>query len=694
MFVDTSTDRPQPASSADQPAEATHHSTQVTTRGDSAVAPHPAAAANNNVDVADAPTILFSTSGCKPADDVPSASGAEELSDIGPIPSLPQVVPALPRTTSLFELNPGDRIADFEIERILGRGAFGAVYLARQRSLGRAVALKVAPNQGIEGRTMARLEHPSIVQVFSETVIDQTRLLCMQYVPGTTLEQLIQRLSEQSGTSWTGAELLATLEQLGPGLTAMDAQAFREREWLRSADRLEAICWISARLAEALDHAHRQGVLHRDIKPANTLVSCSGRPLLVDFNLAFAEVDITNADSHLFGGTLAYMAPEHLEAFNPRHPTDETAVTAAADVYSLGVMIFQLATGTLPFRSPSVGEDRLQALVRMTNERRTTRPVWPPEVDGSWRSFESIIARCLDPDPAARFATAGDLAQALDGCRELRHTERKWSELPLTQGLLQKQPWFSLMVFGLIPHFLGSGINITYNMLRVVKVDHASEFWQLVNWYNVIAYPLAVVIGWRVARKAKLPWRDWQLRLPVTEETLHAARRAALSFPGWAVMLACIGWLPGLIWFPLGLHLTCNAASHEICRHLWISIGLSALVALTYSYLGVQWVVLMSMYLRSWPVPTAFAKRARAELAGVPRRLLIFQFLAGTIPLAAAVLLLGTADTATQSDTAYRALVITMIVGGIIGFQFAVTVNSYLNKALNALASGEADRLK
>ncbi len=185
----------------------------------------------------------------------------------------------------------GEIIDDFQVLQLLGRGAAGTVYLARQQSLDRRVALKITRHVGSEARTMATLEHPHIVQVFSETVdpVGDTRLLCMQYVPGATLANVIARLRDMPREQLSGRTVLAAVDEFSGGELTFDADALRDRERLAAADYVEAVCWIMARLAEALHFAHQHGVLHRDIKPANILLDPYGRPRLADFSLSFAS---------------------------------------------------------------------------------------------------------------------------------------------------------------------------------------------------------------------------------------------------------------------------------------------------------------------------------------------------------------------------------------------------------------------
>ena len=241
------------------------------------------------------------------------------------------------------------------------------------------MALKVTAWQGGEGRKMARLEHENIVQVFSETAFDsRTRLLCMQYVSGPTLQAVLDELAEYLPAERSGQKLLDAVDRLVERPAAFDPAAMRNRELLAGLDWVETVCWIGARLAEALDYAHSHGVIHRDIKPGNIMLNQYGRPLLVDFNLAFQQLDAAAGDDRL-GGTLAYMAPEHLDAFAPNAEAPKETIAQAADIYSLGVVLYQAATGSLPFTQTPGGKNKIEVLRAMAAQRRKLPPPLPAE---------------------------------------------------------------------------------------------------------------------------------------------------------------------------------------------------------------------------------------------------------------------------------------------------------------------------
>ena len=138
------------------------------------------------------------------------------------------------------------RVEDFEMIRELGVGGFGRVFLARQLSLGRLVAVKMSANRGQEARTLARLEHAHIVRIFSEIVDPHKdlRILCMQYVPGTNLQRIIEKLSHRDRQTWSGHAILEILDSVAVEAVPLDPAALRERELLARCDFVEAVCTL------------------------------------------------------------------------------------------------------------------------------------------------------------------------------------------------------------------------------------------------------------------------------------------------------------------------------------------------------------------------------------------------------------------------------------------------------------------
>ncbi len=389
----------------------------------------------------------------------PLRSAESGLLDVGgssePFPTFesPAQLPCVPdRADALSRLRVGGRLVDFELLRELGAGSFGRVFLARQISLDRLVALKVTGETSGEARALAALEHDNIVRVFGEQVHpgDGLRLLAMQYVPGTTLGRVLEQLSREATAPWTGRDFLEAVARIA----AHGGSPVRpDGEWLSGCDGVEVACWLGTRLAEALDHAHRQGILHRDVKPSNVLVHPSGRVLLADFNLA---ADPREGDSPRCGGTLNYMAPEHLDAFNPDDPTPPEAVDARSDVYSLGVVLYEILTGQRPFTPVPAGAPNVALLTALAAERRQPPPSprqLRPDVPAA---LDRVVRRCLEPDPERRYATAGELARVLDGCRALRGWDAAAPGGALGR-LARAYPVVTASVLPLVPHVLGAG---------------------------------------------------------------------------------------------------------------------------------------------------------------------------------------------------------------------------------------------
>jgi serine/threonine protein kinase len=636
---------------------------------------------------------LFDSTGTCGPTDVRLADSAT-----GAAPSFPQPTPiptvtTAPRVKAPLVMLPGARVDDFEIVRLLGRGSFGHVYLARQLSLDRLVALKVSANRGSEGRTMARLEHQHIVQVYSERVDPDfnQRLLCMQLVPGIGLEKLIATLHAKTyPTDWNGAELLAIIDRSASLPAALDPSALHDRVALSRMDSVEATAWFGARLAEALDFAHRHGVLHRDIKPANILVNPYGRPLLADFNIASQPVGSEPSGDEMFGGTFAYMSPEHLDAFNPTETTGADAVTARSDVYSLGVVLHQLLDGQTNIPTPQrKPKERLAETLRtMAGARRRERPACSAGRLGARMTLQRTLARCVEPQPEDRFASGAELAEQLDGCRRLRQAER---QLPQVQKLFQpilRSPFLWLIILMILPQVVGSAVNITYNYTQIIKrlnEDQAELFvYRLVPYYNAVAYPVAMTLFVLTVLPVRRCWRALLRGEPVTDADVKEARCKALRLPKWFAALVVLGWFPGGVLFPFAIDQFAPTLDWLVSAHFIASFWMSGLIALAYSLCGANFIVIRVLYPSLWSDARGFGETARSELATVTRQLAWIQMLAGSIPLVAAILVVNVMET---GNAIYQLLVVALIVLGMVGSHVTNLVTRRLSRVVEALTS-------
>jgi formylglycine-generating enzyme required for sulfatase activity len=271
---------------------------------------------------------------------------------------------------------------EFRLGRMLGRGAMGVVYLAQDTSLGRAVAVKfIASRQPrlldrtyfeTEARAIARLHHPNVVTVFRAGTADGHPYIVSEYVAGRSLAELPLPLP-----------------------------------WRRALT-------LGLGLAQGLAAAHRQGVLHRDIKPSNALVTDGGEVKLLDFGLAERfdpSAALQSSIAPRLAGTPRYMAPELFHG---------TPATPQSDLYALGLTLYELCTGSLPPRA-------LPKMLPLGAPGQTTasaanREDGPPLIGiepGIDPDFAAIITRCLAPDPAERFASAGLLCEALERLEQL-----------------------------------------------------------------------------------------------------------------------------------------------------------------------------------------------------------------------------------------------------------------------------------
>ncbi len=284
----------------------------------------------------------------------------------------------------------GTTLSRFEILSELGRGGMAVVYKARQTDLDRIVALKILPPALTydkayvarfrqEARSAARLEHPHIMPIYEVGEANGLHFIAMKFIEGRTLKDLLQ---DEGALSVSRAATL--LAQVG----------------------------------DALDHAHRQGVIHRDIKPSNMMVTGEGWVYLTDFGLARGTGNetggLTMAGTVM--GTPEYMSPEQAQGL--------ASVGPATDIYALGVVLYELLTGAFPFQADTPMGMLAARLLQAPTPPRDLRGDLPVPV-------EDVVMRSLARKPEARFASAADMVRALRSAAGIGSAEPQRPATPM-----------------------------------------------------------------------------------------------------------------------------------------------------------------------------------------------------------------------------------------------------------------------
>jgi serine/threonine protein kinase/WD40 repeat protein len=336
---------------------------------------------------------------------------------------------AAAESSSHWNLHPNcDRLGDFQLGPELGRGGMGIVYQATEMKLGRAVALKVLPASSrlsqiqverflVEARTAASLDHDHIVPVYYVGEDRGIRYFAMKLIVGENLATVVKtakvavKLATKRGApSVTTEQGIGTVRTAVESTTRPDASAIdlsdacyvssRTNNSGKSAVRLaKSVALIGQQVAEALHHAHVNGVIHRDIKPSNLMIDGENKVWVTDFGLAQLQSSPSLTRTGDVIGTLRYMSPE--QASGRRAFVDNRT-----DVYSLGVTLYELVT----LRNACRGRTAAEILREITFERPTSIRKINPRIP---RDFETIINKATERNPTDRYATAKELADDL-----------------------------------------------------------------------------------------------------------------------------------------------------------------------------------------------------------------------------------------------------------------------------------------
>lgn len=455
---------------------------------------------------------------------------------------------------------PGDQLDDFDLLTRLGSGAFANVFLARQKSMQRIVALKISADKGTEGQTLAQLDHPHIVRVYDQRRLPERRLrlLYMQYAPGGSLQDVVYRVRRTVPQDRKGKMLVESVDEAldRAGYAPPESSANRRR--LAAAAWPETVCRIGIQLAQALDYAHHRGILHRDVKPANVLLTADCTAKLADFNISFSSQLEGSTPAAYFGGSLAYMSPEQLEACNPDHPRQPDSLDGRSDLFSLAAMLWELLYGTRAYREDSLTGAWAATLAELTKRRRNEAPAAPENAEQNelTRLITEVLVKALSPEPADRPASGSAMARELALCLQ----PRSKALLEIPKGGLRKTirhwPLMAAIVVVVIPNMFGAAFNLAYNDHLVPKEapGNSWKWWTIVVIGNTVYFTIAgLLVYYIIGPATRLVWQTLSSQKIVPEEAI-AMRRRSLSFGHIAAILGSLIWATAGIVFPLAIH--------------------------------------------------------------------------------------------------------------------------------------------
>lgn len=590
------------------------------------------------------------------------------------------------KSRQLPEFQPGEQIDEFDLLAFLGKGAFAQVFLARQRSMQRLVALKVSADYGTEPQTLAQLDHDHIVRVYDvRSVPDKkVQLLYMQYLPGGTLQGAVEVLRQTPEEDRTGRVLLRGVDRSldARGETAVDSP---NRRQFAAASWSETVCAIGAKLARALDYAHRRGVLHRDVKPANVLLTADAVPKLADFNISFSSEVIGATPEAFFGGSLAYMSPEQLEAFSPAHPRTPDSLDGRADLYSLGILLWELLTGRRPFHDHPFRGDWTKTLEAMLAERnlgvttdmRSQLRKFPP-------GLLRVLTRCLAPERADRWQTGAELARQLELCARPDAETLLYPTFDSPRVRLRRWAVPLIIAFAMLPNLLATVFNVTYNFEAMIQKEYKlkAEFNTAVAALNSVMYPLGLGLlgwlGWTVVRGIKLLKRGD----PVPDDEQSQLRSRALRLGHSAAMIGAALWCVSGVIFPVMLHVMAGQAPPYL--HFLASLVLCGLIAAAYPFYIITIFSVRVLYPGLKPAESGWSSDVSTN-EQVSRMSVYYLLMAAAVPLlAVATLAVGMAVEG-QADR-YKAISLSVLgIGGFVGMLLLYPVFRLLQGELETL---------
>ncbi len=506
------------------------------------------------------------------------------------------VISSSDQFSGVFDLQAGEVIDDFDLIMLLGQGAFAKVFLARQISMQRLVAVKVSADHGTEPQTLAQLDHDYIVRVYDQRIVETppARLLYMQYLPGGTLESVTKRVRMTPVEMRSGQLLIDVLDGTLDSKGEISPTDSSLRQELAGKSWPEVVAWMGIRLAKALDYANRQGVLHRDLKPANVLLSAEGVPKLADFNISFSSSVAGTNPTAYFGGSLAYMSPEQLEACSPRHETQADELDGRSDLYSLGVLLWELLRGTRPFDDLDGGDLSGQTIDNMLERRSRglSREQISPDFVECPESLMRILEKLLQPNREQRWQNAEELIEQLEMCLEPR--ARELIDPPAKSWRSKARHFIvaTVLLLNLIPNGISAVGNFFYNQRAIFdEMAPGQTFEAILGAINGIAFPVGISFVVILAAQVKRGIRN-----PEASQETGLVRESALLLGHRCAMICLLLWVIAGVAYPvafqaIGIHVSTSEYAHIVG-----SLVLFGLIATAYPFFGVTWYSVQVLY--------------------------------------------------------------------------------------------------
>ncbi len=589
----------------------------------------------------------------------------------------------------LEDLDVGDRLDDFDLLVSVGRGAFARVFLARQRSMQRIVAVKISEDRGSEPQTLAQLDHDYIVRVFDQRVLvdRRLRLLYMQYVPGGTLLGLLGLVKATPPSELDGTVLLSSVNRSLQDTGGLQPTDSTVREHISTLSWPETVAWLGRRLAEALHYAGEHGVLHRDIKPANVLLTAEGVPKLADFNISFSDAVEGDSPVAYFGGSLSYMSPEQLEACHPGRAGRAEDLDTRSDLYSLAVVLWELLTGVKPFDDSAASAadgDRTTIDVLLTARRAgvtsAALAALPADCPATLRR---VLLKCLAPDPDDRLATGQELAQQFDLCLDAH--ARTLVDPPTNSTRFRVRPFtIPVMTAAIgIPNVIAAIYNYQHNKALIIGdlLPAAQERFDTVTaLINGLAWPIGLVLIVYFFRRILSVPKALRSGRSVSDAQLTKTRSDTLLVAD-RVVAVCLGlWICAGIAFPVSLQIAAGAVPAQAYVHFVASLVVCGAMATAYPFFLISLFTIRCLYPSL--LPFGAGERDEAMLAALNRRSVGYLTVAAAIPLVAVA---GLTFVPAADIPSIIGVVRVVCVGGIAAFVASYSVFRLLEKDNAAL---------